>query len=137
MSSRGDRGLGEFQFNRDEAAQQLYRGSAAESQQTASDQQQQKRENDSEHASNSATVDVDPLEEDEVTTPTVESAPAPPPAKSPEARVQFNNRIKPDRRHILDRYQRRHNTTMQAIVDQMVDEYLERRGLMSKDKNDE
>lgn len=141
MSSKGGGGLGGFQFGRDEAVKQLYGGSGHATEETASDQSEQHEEQSSSDASYSASksannVDRDRSTEDEgeaVTTPTVEAAPAPPPKAPAEARVQFNNRIKPDRRRILDRYQRKHNTTMQAIVDQMVDEYLERRGLLPKD----
>jgi len=48
-------------------------------------------------------------------------------------RVQFNHRILTDRQELLDRYKNEHGTTMQAIVDQMVDEYLDRRGLLPQE----
>jgi primosomal protein N'' len=47
--------------------------------------------------------------------------------------VQFNHRIFSDRDKILQDYKTKHGTTMQAIVNQMVDEYLERRGLLPQD----
>jgi hypothetical protein len=46
--------------------------------------------------------------------------------------VQFNHRILSDRDKILQKYKTKHGATMQAIVDQMVDEYLDRRGLLPK-----
>lgn len=58
----------------------------------------------------------------------------PPPARQQNLRAQFNHRILADREKLLQKYKQRHNTTMQAIVDQMVDEYLDRRGLLPDDK---
>lgn len=140
MSGKSGGGLGGFQFGRDEAVQKLYGGTGAESEKKDPDQEEKKKKGASSsasyNASKSAKVDHDRSTDDEdnnVPTPTVDTAPAPPPKAPAEARVQFNNRIKPDRRRVLDRYQRKHNTTMQAIVDQMVDEYLERRGLLPDD----
>lgn len=63
------------------------------------------------------------------------STPAPPPAKPRAPRVQFNHRMLADRDDLLQSYKQAHNTTMQAIVDQMVDEYLTRRGLLPTDQN--
>lgn len=54
----------------------------------------------------------------------------PPPARRSPGRVQFNHRILADRDRLLQKYKNKHETTMQAILDQMVDEYLERRGLL-------
>uniref|UniRef100_UPI003F49373B hypothetical protein n=1 Tax=Amycolatopsis sp. CA-151526 TaxID=3239921 RepID=UPI003F49373B len=62
-----------------------------------------------------------------------DALPAPPPAKSRDVRVQFNHRILPDRDRLLQEYKVTSKTTMQAIVDQMVDEYLARRGLLPDD----
>lgn len=56
--------------------------------------------------------------------------PAPPPAKEVKGRVQMNARIFDDRMRALKKYQFKHGATFQAVVDQMVDEYLERRGLI-------
>lgn len=56
--------------------------------------------------------------------------PAPPPAREPIARVQFNQRIRSDYRKVLDRYRRQHGATWQGLFDQMVKEYLERRELL-------
>lgn len=56
--------------------------------------------------------------------------PAPPPVKEPTGRTQMNVRISVDRMKALKQYQRKHGATFQAVVDQMVDEYLERRGLL-------
>lgn len=69
-------------------------------------------------------------------TTTAEEAPPPPPARQREARVQFNHRILMDRQELLDQYKAAHGTTMQAIVDQMVDEYLDRRGLLPGDEDE-
>lgn len=59
--------------------------------------------------------------------------PPPPPTRRGPGRVQFNHRILPDRDRLLQKYKNKHDTTMQKIVDQMVDEYLDRRGLLPKD----
>lgn len=42
----------------------------------------------------------------------------------------MNTRVFADRDQRLRDYQRRHGVTRQAVVDQMVDEYLTRRGLL-------
>lgn len=60
--------------------------------------------------------------------------PAPPPVKEPTGRTQMNVRITVDRMKALKQYQRKHGATFQAVVDQMVDEYLERRGLLPPDR---
>lgn len=57
-------------------------------------------------------------------------APAPPPKRQPEARVQMNVRIRAERDKILHSDERQHGASRQAVVDQMVDEYLQRRGLL-------
>jgi hypothetical protein len=58
--------------------------------------------------------------------------PAPPPSREPTARVQFNQRMRSDYRKVLDRYRRQHGATWQGVFDQMVEEYLERRGLLPR-----
>lgn len=63
-------------------------------------------------------------------TATETDLPPPPPAREPVGRVQFNQRILSDRRKSLDKYRRQHGATWQGLFDQMVDEYLERRGLL-------
>ncbi len=70
-----------------------------------------------------------PVEPSETAALSAETPP-PPPAKEPEARVQMNTRILADRDKRLRRYQRKYGVTRQAVVDQMVDEYLRRRGLL-------
>lgn len=65
----------------------------------------------------------------------VADAPPPPPMKRSPGRVQFNHRIRADRDRLLQKYKNKHETSMQAIVDQMVDEYLGRRGLLPQDPN--
>lgn len=77
----------------------------------------QGKQDASEIASNSATEPASEL-------------PPPPPGKEPPARVQMNTRILGDRERLLRKYQRQHGVTRQAVVDQMVDEYLQRRGLL-------
>lgn len=60
----------------------------------------------------------------------VSESPPPPPRREPEARVQFNNRMLLAHHRVLKRYIRQHGATQQATFDQMVTEYLERRGLL-------
>lgn len=57
------------------------------------------------------------------------AAPAPPPRRTPEQREQFNVRAKPEHKAALERYRYEHDTTIQNIFDQMVDEYCARRGI--------
>jgi hypothetical protein len=86
----------------------------------------------SSNASNPASIGAGTSEEDTtVPTATADVAePAPPPAREPIARVQFNQRIRSDYRKVLDRYRRQHGATWQGLFDQMVKEYLERRELL-------
>lgn len=137
MSGTTGRGLGGFQFDRDEAAKKLYTTSAPPPE--PPDQPEVPKAPDTspdqakEAASNSASSggDVDVKETGVASTSaTVENTAPPPPAHEPVARVQFNQRIRSDRRKALDRYRRHHGSTWQAILDQMVDEYLDRRGLL-------
>jgi hypothetical protein len=89
-------------------------------------------------ASNSASISAseDRGERSDVTNAVqAEVPPPPPPNRRSPGRVQFNHRIKADRDRLLQKYKNKHGTTMQAIVDQMVDEYLERRGLLTKDED--
>lgn len=51
--------------------------------------------------------------------------------------MQFNHRILLDRHEVLERYKAEHGATWQGIVDQMVDEYLARRGLLPEPSDDE
>lgn len=51
--------------------------------------------------------------------------------------MQFNHRILLDRHEVLESYKAEHGATWQAIVDQMVDEYLLRRGLLPEPGGDE
>ncbi|WP_410597815.1 hypothetical protein [Amycolatopsis sp. lyj-23] len=71
----------------------------------------------------------------DVSTPLAETpqAPPPPPTRRSPGRVQFNHRIRADRDRLLQKYKNKHETSMQAIVDQMVDEYLSARGLLPQD----
>jgi hypothetical protein len=62
-----------------------------------------------------------------------ESTPPPPPSREPEGRTQMNARVRVDRMRALKKYQHQHRATFQAVVDQMVDEYLQRRGLLPPD----
>jgi hypothetical protein len=59
--------------------------------------------------------------------------PPPPPSKEVVGRVQLNARIPADQMRALKRYQHKHGVTVQALVDQMVTEYLGRRGLLPED----
>lgn len=73
-----------------------------------------------------------------VDTPSEERArapetPPPPPTREVIGRVQLNARIPADRMRALKRYQHKHGVTVQALVDQMVEEYLARRGLLPED----
>ena len=63
-----------------------------------------------------------------------ESAPSPPPSREPEGRTQMNARVRVDRMRALKKYQHQHQATFQAVIDQMVDEYLQRRGLLPPDR---
>ena len=45
----------------------------------------------------------------------------------------MNARVRVDRMRALKKYQHQHRATFQAVIDQMVDEYLERRGLLPPD----
>lgn len=85
----------------------------------------------SENTSNQASNDVSMAEttERETAAPSAD-VPPPPHGREPEPRVQMNTRIFADRDRQLREYQRRHGVTRQAVVDQMVDEYLTRRGLL-------
>ncbi|WP_141566420.1 hypothetical protein [Pseudonocardia sp. N23] len=74
-------------------------------------------------------METDNAKETGVASPTLDQAP-PPPARDPIPRVQFNQRIRGDRRKALDLYRRQYGSTWQAVFDQMVDEYLDRRGLL-------
>jgi hypothetical protein len=128
-----DRGLGDPNSWLDRASAEASMYQAADH---ASDQEKPKT---SKVASKSASKDAsvsaskaDDSEDASVQTTTVEDKPPPPPARPREARVQFNHRILADRDRVLQKYKQRHDTTMQAIVDQMVDEYLGRRGLLPK-----
>ena len=135
-------GVDPFARRRDEAAQKfLPTKPPPEDDDEGVDQGEQPPETASNsastNASNAGTVGAGPSKEDKpVPTPTVTAEsgqPPPPPSREPEARVQFNQRIKGDRRRVLDKYRRQHGSTWQAVFDQMVDEYLERRGLLPKD----
>ena len=70
-------------------------------------------------------------------TPTALDEAPPPPGRQREARVQFNHRILMDRHEVLESYKTEHGATWQGIVDQMVDEYLARRGLLPDADADE
>lgn len=85
---------------------------------------------DSEQASDVVGSDVITSVESAETAASSSETPPPPPAKEPAARVQMNTRILADRDKRLRRYQRKYGVTRQAVVDQMVDEYLRRRGLL-------
>lgn len=51
--------------------------------------------------------------------------------------MQFNHRVLMDRHEVLEGYKAEHGATWQGIVDQMVDEYLARRGLLPEAGQDE
>jgi hypothetical protein len=96
----------------------------------ASDQQKKDASN---NASNSAKVGGTDVGEEEASvgsTAVEESGPPPPPSREPVGRTQMNARVRVDRMRALKKYQHEHRATLQAVVDQMVDEYLERRGLL-------
>lgn len=93
----------------------------------------------SNNASEDASVDADREgEESQTVTLTADggSPPPPPPARRSAGRVQFNHRIRADRDKLLQKYKNKHGSTMQGLVDQMVDEYLQRRGLLPKHPTD-
>lgn len=121
-----ERGLGGNWLDRQAAEASMYQAK------TADQDEKQTSTHASEHASEHASMEHG-REEDQPVPTTAESAPPPPPAKPREVRVQFNHRILSDRDRILQQYKQDHRTTMQAIVDQMVDEYLQRRGLLPDD----
>lgn len=159
MSSDKPRGLGKLNWlpDRSQAEASLYQPSGESSEaddtppteadenaeETAVDQpKRQTRKAASKKASESrsAATSMEASEpaskkggQQKVTPAVVEEAP-PPPGRTKEARVQFNHRVLMDRHEILDRYKTQHGATWQAIVDQMVDEYLTRRGLLSDDE---
>lgn len=131
MSRRGG-GLGDNWLDRESAEASMYQPTAGPDQ-----REPEASSLASESASKAASVRAsDETGEEETSVPAVVvqgTPPPPPPARSREARVQFNHRILEKRDRVLQKYKQRHGTTMQAIVDQMVDEYLERRGLLPKD----
>jgi hypothetical protein len=128
------RGLGDNWLDRETAEASMYQAVG-----TGSDQREPEPSKvASKVASTDASVrasDDDREEDKPVQTAVVETPPPPPPARQREPRVQFNHRILEKRDRVLQKYKQRHGTTMQAIVDQMVDEYLERRGLLPKDQD--
>lgn len=95
------------------------------------DQPKPPRGKASNNASNSDSVgkNLDAKEKPVGSTAVEESAP-PPPTREPEGRTQMNARVRVNRMKALKKYQHQHRATLQAVVDQMVDEYLERRGLL-------
>lgn len=67
-----------------------------------------------------------------VTTETVTpEVPPPPPVNEPPPRVPMNVRILVEHDRALRTYQRKHTATRQAVIDQALTEYLERRGLLA------
>lgn len=56
--------------------------------------------------------------------------PLAPPRKEIVGRVQWNLRLLPEHMEKVRGYQRKYGVTLQAIADQMVTEYLDRRGLI-------
>lgn len=54
---------------------------------------------------------------------------APPPKRRPRPRVQMNVRIDAEDDSDLRAYEEKHGASRQAVVDQMIREYLQRRGL--------
>ena len=103
----------------------------ADDEDESEDHEKQSPKEASNNASNSDSVsgDVDTKEKSVGSTAVEESAP-PPPTREPEGRTQMNARIRVDRMRALKKYQHKHGATLQAVVDQMVDEYLERRGML-------
>lgn len=148
-----DRGLGDLNWlpaDRSAAEESMYRSSDApaaedasaettQSEETSADQRKQTtRKRASKNARNrtSGTASMKARKpasrkggQRTVTQAAVNEAP-PPPGRQREARVQFNHRILMDRHEVLEGYKATHGATWQAIVDQMVDEYLTRRGLL-------
>ncbi|UKD50748.1 hypothetical protein L3Q65_00035 (plasmid) [Amycolatopsis sp. FU40] len=96
------------------------------------DQRKQPPNKDSNNASNSDSVGGDVDTKEKPVGSTAVEAP-PPPTREPEGRTQMNARVRVNRMKALKKYQHQHRSTLQAVVDQMVDEYLERRGLLPKD----
>lgn len=92
----------------------------------------QQKEIASNNASNSARISRTDADEEAFvgSTAVEESGPPPPPSREPVGRTQMNARVRVDRMRALKKYQHEHQATLQAVVDQMVDEYLERRGLL-------
>ena len=66
----------------------------------------------------------------------LEDRPAPPPpaVSSTEGRVGLNTRIPKSWDDALRAYQAQHGSNRQKVVDQMVREYLERRGIFPGDQ---
>uniref|UniRef100_UPI003F49502B hypothetical protein n=1 Tax=Amycolatopsis sp. CA-290885 TaxID=3239925 RepID=UPI003F49502B len=95
-----------------------------------SDQEESTSQSDSNNASNSASIDADRKEVRRTVTVTTEKEPAPPRTREPRGRTQMNARVLTTHFKALKRYQHKHGATLQAVVDQMVAEYLDSRGLL-------
>lgn len=77
-----------------------------------------------------------PKPEEETEMQALEDRPTapPPPASKSAARVPLNTRILAEHDDELRAYQAEHGATRQAVVDQMVAEYLERRGRLPESR---
>lgn len=138
MNAGKAKGLGDEWLDRDAAEQSMYGAAPPPPQGSAADQEHEEdldaRTDASEPASESASRFASRRgTRGPDRAAGVDASAPPPPARQRELRVQFNHRILSDRDRILQRYKNKHGATMQAIVDQMVDEYLERRGLLPDD----
>ncbi|WP_329073515.1 hypothetical protein [Amycolatopsis sp. NBC_01480] len=101
----------------------------------APDQQESPSDSASNNASNSASIGAGKGKEGTSVSTTMEetvATPPPPPTKEPIGRTQMNARVLTDRFKLLKKYQHKHGATMQAVVDQMLDEYLINRGLLPR-----
>jgi hypothetical protein len=128
-----DKGLGDNWLDRATAEESLYGPSApAPPRQDVAEQPEPEDGPGSGDASERASTSASGARRTRELPQTTDDEPPPPPARQRELRVQFNHRILSDRDRILQKYKTKHGATMQAIVDQMVDEYLDRRGLLPK-----
>lgn len=132
------RGLGDLNWlpDRTAAEESMYRASDAPADEPSTEQEQGE-DTGEDQPKRTARKSASRKGGQRKVTPTALDEAPPPPGRQREARVQFNHRILMDRHEVLEGYKAEHGATWQGIVDQMVDEYLARRGLLPNDSAEE